>query len=82
MGRQGSSAAPAPELTAAERDWLAWARSVPAGAREAAAYREPKFEGARAAPKAEAAARELHDAQQALTKARPAETLADAAGRL
>jgi hypothetical protein len=63
-------ASAAPQLSAAERDWLAWARSVPAGACEAARYREPCFEGARAPPKADTAARELYDAQQALTKAR------------
>ena len=58
-----------PALTAEERDWLSWTRSVPASAREAARYREPSFNGARAAPKAEAEARELYDAQQLLTKA-------------
>ena len=58
-----------PALTAEERSWLSWARSIPASAREAARYREPLFNGARAAPKAEAEARELYDAQQSLTKA-------------
>jgi len=66
----GRVTAQQPTLTAAERDWLTWARSVPASAREAARYRQPTFGGARAAPKAQVEARELYDAQQALTKAR------------
>ena len=61
---------PPQQLSAGEREWLDWARSTPAGPREAARYREPAFDGARAPSKAEAAARELHDAQQALTKVR------------
>jgi hypothetical protein len=68
MGRVGEAPQPQAALTAAERDWLSWARSIPASAREAARYREPSFGGARAAPKAEAEARELYDAQQSLTK--------------
>jgi hypothetical protein len=65
-------AAAPPQLTPDERDFLDWARSLPAGPREAARYREPAFEGARAPPKADVVARELHDAQQSLTKARGA----------
>jgi len=50
-------------------DFVAWARSLPATGAEADAYRQPAFEGARAPSKAEAAARELQDARDALTKA-------------
>jgi hypothetical protein len=67
MSRQ---AEPPVALSSGTREWLAWARSVPAGASEAARYREPAFEGSRAPPKAATAARELDDARQALTKAR------------
>ena len=70
-----------PALTAEERDWLSWARGIPASAREAARYREPSFNGARAAPKAEAEARELYDAQQSLTKARAAPSKSPCARR-